>query len=88
MIATIAATPIATTAGRAAREAVALGRAAAAVALVAGGLVLSPGLWLGLALWMWAAGWRVLAVPAGLLAVLALLVVGLLTLRAAARTGG
>ena len=59
--------------------------AAAAVALVAGGLGLLPGLWFALAWWAWSTGLRALAVSPGLFGVLALVVVGLLALRAAAR---
>jgi hypothetical protein len=59
-------------------------RTAAAVALVGAGLGLVPALWFALAWWAWSAGWRLLAVPPGLLGGLALVVVGLLALRAAA----
>jgi hypothetical protein len=60
-------------------------RAAAAVALVAAGLVLTPGLWFALAWGAWGAGGPLLAVPPGLLGGLALLGGGLLGGRAAAR---
>ena len=70
------------------RSLAARARGAGAVGLVLAGLVLTPGLWFALAGWAWGTGWHGLAVPLGLLAGLALLLVGVLALRAAGRPGG
>jgi hypothetical protein len=51
------------------------------VALAGSGLAAGPALWLGLAGWAWSGGLALLAVPLGLLGLLAALLSGLLVLR-------
>ena len=60
-------------------------RSAAAVTLAASSLILGPTLWLGLAAWAAAAGLALLAVPLGVLGLLAVAVSALLVLRGAGR---
>ena len=60
-------------------------RSAVAVALAGSSLVLGPALWLGLAAWASSAGLALLAVPLGVLGLLAATVSAVLALRGARR---